>query len=117
MNPLSIALFLCGVACSADKPADKAIPECFKVRALLRTDDTHYWADWANTCPFIIDQVYVMVGFEDRSRRTLGTGVWPMYFILPGVHRVTRFSVPVGVSGFEFVKVRRITTNSEEALR
>jgi hypothetical protein len=58
-----------------------------------------------------------MVGFEDGLRRTLGTGVWPMYFILPGVHRVTRFSVPVGVARFEFVKVQRITTNSEEALR
>ena len=112
-----LSLWGAGLACAADKPADAAIPECFKVRALLKTDDTHYWADWANTCPFTIDKVYVLVGFLDRSRKMLGNGVWPMYFILPGVHRVTRFSVPVGVSGFEFVDVRRITTNSVEALR
>src|SRR5580693_9340260 len=101
-----------------EKPADPAtIPSCFKVRRLLRTDEAHYWADWKNTCPFIIDQVYVMVRFEDRARKILGSGVWPMYFILPGVQRVTRFSVPVGVDGFRFVTVRLITTNSAEALR
>ena len=38
-------------------------------------------------------------------------------FILPGVHRVTRFSVPVGVDGFESILVNRITTDSVIALR
>jgi hypothetical protein len=118
MKRLWVALFLCsGFACAADAPADSAIPDCFKVHRLLKTDDTHYWADWTNACPFTIDQVYVMVRFLDRSSKTLGNGVWPMYFILPGVHRVTRFSVPVGVDGFEFIRVRLITTNSVEALR
>jgi hypothetical protein len=122
MKHLWIALFLCsGFACAADTPADTpadtAIPKCFKVRRLLKTDDTHYWADWKNTCPFTIDQVYVMVRFQDRSRKTLDNGVWPMYFILPGVHRVTRFSIPAGAVGFEFIRVRRITTDFLEALR
>lgn len=101
----------------AGNPGDKAIPTCFKVRRLLKTDDTHYWADWTNTCPFTIDRVYVMVRFLDRSRNTLDNGVWPMYFILPGVHRVTRFSIPAGAAGFEFIRVRRITTDSVVALR
>src|ERR1035438_2186764 len=100
------------------EPANPAkIPTCFKVRRLLKTDEAHYWADWKNTCPFTIDQVYVMVSFQDRSRKTLGSGVWPMYFILPGAHRVTRFSVPVGVDGFRFVTVRRIIPDAAEALR
>ncbi len=114
-------LLCCGFACAADlgagASANAAIPKCFKVRRLLKTDDAHYWADWKNTCPFTIDQVYVMVRFQDRSRKTLDNGVWPLYFILPGVHRVTRFSIPAGAAGFEFIRVRRITTNSVEALR
>ena len=107
-------MFLLGFTWAADTPADtpagnpgdKAISTCFKVRRLLKTDETHYWADWTNTCPFTIDPVYVMVRFLDGPQ-TLDDGVWPMYFILPGVHRVTRFSIPVGVEGFEFIRVRR----------
>jgi hypothetical protein len=57
------------------------------------------------------------VRFLDPSRKTLGNGVWPMYFILPGVHRVTRFSIPAAAAGFEFIRLLRITTNSVEALR
>jgi hypothetical protein len=118
-------LLCCGFACAADTTtdtsapvhADKAIPKCFKVRRLLKTDDAHYWADWTNTCPFTIDQVYVMVRFQDRARKTIGNGVWPMYFVLPGVHRVTRFSIPAEAAGFQFIRVRGITTNSVEALR
>src|ERR1700722_3634712 len=99
MKHLWIPLILSsGFACAADAPADqgaeKAIPKCFKVRRLLKTDEAHYWADWTNACPFTIDQVYVMVRFQDGSRKTIGNGVWPMYFILPGAHRVTRFSIP-----------------------
>lgn len=112
-------------ACAADLPSVDAaaavapprVDECFKVHRLLKTDATHYWADWTNTCPYTIDSVYVMVGFVDGFRKYLGDGVWPMYFVLPGAHRVTRFSVPVGVDGFQSILVRRITTNSVEALR
>jgi hypothetical protein len=122
MKHLWVVLFLCcGFVRAADmpdnKPADKAIPDCFKVHRLLKTDETHYWADWTNTCPFVIDKVYVMVGFLDGANKALGDGVWPMYFVLPGVHRVTRFSIPAVAAGFEFIRVQRITTNSVEALR
>lgn len=114
MYRLWMACFLfSGLASAAGNPA---VPECFKVHRLLKTDATHYWADWSNTCPYTIDSVYVLVGFMDGFRKYLGDGVWPMYFVLPGAHRVTRFSVPVGVDGFESILVRRITTDSVEAL-
>ncbi len=91
------------------------ISKCFVVHRLLKTDATHYWADWSNTCPYTIDAVYVMVGFLDGNRREMGNGVWPMYFVTPGAHRVTRFSAPV--ADFETVHVHRITTDSVVALR
>ncbi len=114
MNRLCLALLVFSGMVWAQKAP--AVPECFKVHRLLKTDDTHYWADWTNTCPYTIESVYVMVGFVDGFSKYLGDGVWPMYFILPGMHRVTRFSVPKGVDGFESIIVRRITTNSKEAL-
>jgi len=114
MKHFLLGVYLCcATASAAELPK---VPQCFKVHRLLRLDSTHYWADWSNTCPFTIESVYVMVGFLDRSRTQLGEGVWPMYFVQPGVHRVTRFSVPVGVSGYETVRVSRITTDSAEAL-
>jgi hypothetical protein len=91
------------------------VSKCFKVRRLLRTDATHYWADWSNSCPFTIDAVYVMVGFLDGRRHEMGNGVWPMYFVTPGAHRVTRFSAPV--ANFATVHVHQITTDSLIALR
>jgi len=97
---------------AAEKPA---ITECFKIQALTKTDEEHYWADWANTCPYTIDTVYVKIGFFDKLRRPLGNGVWGLHFILQGAHRVTRFSTPSGVAGFEFVNVRKVTTDTDEA--
>lgn len=124
MKGLLAALLVCGMAVSgADKarsrkaPAKAGVEQCFKVHRLLKTDEAHYWADWTNNCPYTIDAVYVLVGFADHSRKELGNGVWPMYFVQPGVHRVTRFSVPVGVAGFETIHLHRITTNSAEAFQ
>ena len=99
------------------KPAGVSmnVPECFKVHWLLRADDAHYWADWVSECPYTIDVVYVMIGFADHSKRPLGNGVWPMYFVLPGAHQVTRFSAPAEVSGFETVVMHKITTETAEA--
>jgi hypothetical protein len=91
------------------------VEECFKIHWLLRADDAHYWADWISECPYTIDAVYVMIGFADHGKKPLGNGVWPMYFVLPGAHQVTRFSAPAEVSGFETVIVHRITIDSAEA--
>lgn len=125
MKSLLLALFVCcATVPAADKPAsagqplaarpETSVSKCFKVRRLLRSDSTHYWADWTNTCPFTIEAVYVMVGFVDRARHEMGSGVWPMYFVEPGAHRVTRFSAPV--AEFETVRVHRITTDSAVGL-
>jgi hypothetical protein len=99
------------------KPPDviMKVEECFKVHWLLRADDAHYWADWVSECPYTIDSVYVMVGFVDHGKKSLGNGVWPMYFVLPGAHQVTRFSAPADVSGFETMVVHHITVDSAEA--
>ena len=118
---LAIVVAVCPVVLGADTAgrtetpsANASVSKCFKVRRLLRTDSTHYWADWTNTCPFTIDAVYVMVGFRDRGNQEMGSGVWPMYFVKPGVHRVTRFSAPV--ADFATVHVHRITTDAKVAL-
>ena len=92
------------------------VPECFKIQSLTKADEAHYWAKWANTCPYTIDSVYVVVVFSDNVHHSLGTGVWGLHFVGPGLHRVTRFSTPAGVSDFEFVSVRRVTTDADEAL-
>ncbi len=127
MRHLLSTLVFCAAALGADTAdtavaalkgaaaSQTAVSQCFKVHRLLKTDSTHYWADWSNTCPYTIEAVYVMVGFRDHSRQEMGSGVWPMYFVQPGVHRVTRFSAPV--ADFETVHVHRITTDSALALK
>jgi hypothetical protein len=97
--------------------AKPRISDCFKVHALLRADEAHYWADWTNACPYTIDAVYVLVSFDNRSRHHVGDGVWPMYFVTPGSHRVTRFSVSSEVSDFATVHLRKITADAQEGLR
>jgi tetratricopeptide (TPR) repeat protein len=96
--------------------AQPNIAQCFKVYDLLKMDQDHYWANWANACPYTIDSVYVMVRFSDRSRTRLGNGVWALHFVTPGTHQVTRFTAPRGVPEFEFVQLHKITADSLEAL-
>jgi hypothetical protein len=114
MKRILLGLYLFGaIASAADQPK---VQECFKVNRLLKIDATFYWADWTNACPFTVDTVYVMVTFVDSANRELGAGVWPMYFIEPGVHRVTRFTAPVGVTAYQTLRVTKITTDSSVAL-
>ena len=109
-----ILLFAFSIGACAQQPP---VEQCFKVHALVKADDTHYWADWTNSCPYTLDSVYVMVRFAGLSRGHLEPGVWPMYFVTPGTHRVTRFDVPRAASGFRSARVYKITTDSNEALR
>jgi hypothetical protein len=99
---------------AAERPK---IADCFKVNWLLRADEEHYWANWTNRCSYTIDSVYVMVGFADQGNQSIGNGVWGLHFVTPGESRVTRFSTPARVPDFHSVHVRKITANSEEALR
>jgi hypothetical protein len=116
MKTSLILAFLALTSVSISSATRPEVAQCFHVNALVKQDAVHYWADWTNSCPYTIDSVYVMVGFAGGGRKTLEDGVWPMYFVTPGTHRVTRFTIPAGAAGFESVKVRKITTNSEEAL-
>jgi hypothetical protein len=115
MKVLLTAVFLLSAgAVFAQKPK---VSDCFKVHALLRADEAHYWADWTNACPYTIDSVYVLVTFHDKSTQHIGDGVWPMYFVTPGAHRVNRFSVPSEVLDFAWVHVQKITADAVEGLR
>jgi hypothetical protein len=114
MKRALLFLWLAAAVTASEKPA---ITQCFKVHSLTRADEEHYWASWTNTCPYTIDSVYVMIGFRDKSRKWLGDGVWGLHFITQGAHRVTRFSVPRGVDGFESLDIRKVTTDFTEALR
>lgn len=102
-----------------DKPKPSGtgmkVEQCFKIHWMLRADESHYWADWISECPYTVDSVYVMIGFLDHGRNHVSNGVWPMYFVLPGAHQVTRFSAPAEAVGFETVIVHKITTESAEA--
>src|SRR5215472_2431691 len=121
MRVLLALMCLTGGAAFAQKQkphhASPRVSDCFKVHALVRADEAHYWADWTNACPYTIDAVYVLVTFNDKSRRRVGEGVWPVYFVPPGTHRVIRFSVSSEVSDFASVHLQKITADAEEGLR
>ena len=103
-----------GTAAAAS--AQPRIADCFKVYDLIKMDEDHYWANWANACPYTIDSVYVMVRFSDRSRTRLGSGVWALHFVTPGTHQVMRLTAPRSVPDFDFDRVHKITADSLEAL-
>jgi len=113
MTRVLLFLSLAATALAGQKPS---ISDCFKVHSLTRTDNDHYWASWTNACPYIIDSVYVLIEFTDKAHKQLGNGVWGLHFITQGMHRVTRFSTPSGVSDFQFVHIRKVTADSDEAL-
>jgi tetratricopeptide (TPR) repeat protein len=109
-------LFGLAISMAAAESAQPKIAQCFKVYDLVKMDEDHYWANWANACPYTIGSVYVMVRFSDRSKSRLGNGVWALHFVVPGTHQVTRFTAPRAVPDFDFVQVHKITTDSLEAL-
>jgi len=108
--------FWLGMTVAAAASAQPKISECFKVYNLIKMDEDHYWANWANGCPYTIDSVYVMVRFSDHQRSRTGNGVWALHFVVPGTHQVTRFTAPRSMPDFDVIQVRKITTDSLEAL-
>jgi hypothetical protein len=109
----SWVFFLASGSLFAEMPQ---VPQCFKVHALVKMDEEHYWANWTNACPYIIDSVYVMVKFADKARNELANGVWGLHFVGTGEHRITRFTAPRTFPEFESVRIDKITTDSAEAL-
>ncbi len=98
---------------AAERPQ---VPDCFKVHALIKMDEEHYWANWTNKCPYVIDSVYVMVKFADKYRNGVANGVWGLHFVGSGEHRITRFTAPLTRPEFDSVQIDKITTDSVEAL-
>lgn len=109
----TLFLFVAGAALAATPK----VSDCFKVHSMVKVDDDHYGANWTNACPYTIDSVYVIVRFSDKVGNPLGNGVWAMHFVPAGTHRLNRFTVPSSVQDFESVSVRRILTDSIEALQ
>lgn len=110
---LVLGLFAGGMAMAAEP----SVAECFKVNALLKLDGDHYWADWKNSCPYTIDSVYIAVEFADHVGKSVGNGLWALHLVGPGLARVIRLSTPETSGVFERIRVRRITTDLEQALR
>jgi hypothetical protein len=114
MKYLLTFVLLIGTSVSAT--AGQKVSDCFKVHSLIKMDNDHYWANWTNSCPYTIDSVYVMVKFADKALNTIGNGVWSLHFIVPGSHRVIRFTAPPNVPVYDSIRVHKITTDSDEAL-
>src|SRR5258706_10200227 len=109
-------LLLLVIASGIGLAADPKVSECFKVNALLKMDGDHYWADWKNACPYTIDSVYVAVEFADQFGQWVGSGLWALHLVMPGLARVIRLSAPATSAEFARIKVRQITTDLEQAL-
>ncbi len=109
---LLLALLIGGMGFAADPK----VADCFKVKALLKMDGDHYWADWKNSCPYMIDSVYVAVEFADQRGESVGNGLWGLHMVSPGSARVMRLSSPPTSGIFERISVRKITTDLEAAL-
>jgi hypothetical protein len=109
------ALFLmaaCTVALHAENVAN-----CFAVHKMVKTEDYRYLVDATSHCSREYDAVYVMVSFLDARGKRLSDGVWAIYWCRPGRREIHEFGIPRGADGFERVTIRRITTDSEVALR
>jgi len=114
LKRLLASLFLTALgSVAAERPQ---VPDCFKVHALIKMDEEHYWANWTNACPYVIDSVYVMVKFADKYRNSVANGVWCLHFVGSGEHRITRFTAPLTKPEFDSVQIDKITTDSVEAL-
>jgi hypothetical protein len=96
---------------------DPKVSDCFKVKALLKMDGDHYWADWKNSCPYTIDSVYVAVEFADHLGKRVGNGLWSLHLVGPGLQRVIQLTAPVTTETFERITVEKITADLEQALR
>ena len=87
--------------------------DCFTIQDLRRADDEHYWSRWsASRCQ---DRaVYVMVEFSHLGV-SMGHGVWVVYN--PAGEHVNRWTSRVSLPEGATVTVRKVTRDSEEALK
>ena len=93
------------------------VAQCFAVHEMVKTEDIRYLVDAVSNCTKVYDAVYVLVSFLDGEGKHLDDGVWATYWCRPGRREVHEFAIPKYASGFVRVILRKITTDSREALR
>jgi hypothetical protein len=93
------------------------VATCFVVHDMYKSEELRYFVDATSRCSREYDAVYVMVSFLDAKGARLDDGVWAIYWCRPGRHEVHEFGIPAKANGFHRVVLRKITTDSEIALR
>jgi hypothetical protein len=93
------------------------VSHCFVVRDMYKSEELRYYVDATSKCSREYDAVYVMVSFLDAKGAHMDDGVWAIYWCRPGRHEVHEFGIPARALGFNRVVLRKITTDSEIALR
>ena len=114
--PLLCFLPLLVIACSITARAEN-VAQCFAVREIVKTEEIRYMVDAVSRCSKVYDAVYVMVSFFDSHGKHLDDGVWATYWCRPGRREIHEFAIPGNALGFERVVIRKITTDSREALQ
>ncbi len=109
---LPLALLACASSARAEDVA-----QCFTVREMVKTEDYRYLVNAISRCSREYNAVYVMVSFWDKDGKHMDNGVWAIYWCRPGRREIHEFQIPRGAAGFAKVTVRKITTDSEVALR
>jgi len=111
---LPAVLFAC---CLVAPARAENVSQCFTVHEMVKTEEIRYLVDAVSRCSKVYDAVYVMVSFLDSAGRRLDDGVWATYWCRPGRREVHEFAIPSHALGFTRVVLRKITTDSHEALR
>lgn len=109
---LLVCVFGCALAARAED-----VSQCFAVREMVKTEEIRYLVDAVSHCRKVYDAVYVLVSFFDDRGKHLDDGVWATYWCRPGRREVHEFAIPKYASGFVQVIIRKITTDSREALQ
>jgi hypothetical protein len=124
MNLLTslFALFLYAPAPAAPVSVHTAVQKedvshCFVVHDMYKSEELRYFVDAVSKCSREYEAVYVMVSFLDAKGAHMDDGVWAIYWCRPGRHEVHEFGIPARALGFRSVVLKKITTDSEIALR
>ncbi len=116
LRVLRFFLSLTLLACASNLRAED-VAQCFTVREMVKTEDQRYLVNAISRCSREYDAVYVMVSFWAKDGSHMDNGVWAIYWCRPGRREIHEFQIPRGAAGFTKVTVRKITTDSEVALR
>ena len=101
----------------APRAQSEDVSHCFVVRRMVKSEELRYYVDAVSKCSREYDAVYVLVTFLDAKGNRLDDGVWAIYWCRPGRREIQEFGIPTKAVGFARVVLRKITLDSEEALR